>query len=148
MNELNTQYKDIENNKADKNSVFTMANMGQDIKEAMTGGSVAVVGKNAVLTENIADNQVTREKNNYYDIEDTNIITKYNYKLIENKYYSPSSGFIERDGYDCFYMIPININTTYYALADDIVLFDENKTKTRVINGTLAGLKEDRKSVV
>ena len=142
VNKLNAQYKDIANNKADKNEIFTMANMGQDIKEAMTGGSVAIVGKNSVLTENIVDKQVTREKNDYYDIEDTNIITKYNYKLIKNKYYSPSSGFIERDGYDCFYMIPIDANTTYYALANDIVLFDENKTKTRVITGTLMGLKD------
>lgn len=68
VNELNTQYKDIANNKADKNSVFTMANMGQDIKEAMTGGSVAVVGKNSVLTENIADKQVTMEKTSFIDV--------------------------------------------------------------------------------
>ena len=65
---LDTQYKDIANNKADKNSVFTMANMGQDIKEAMTGGSVAVVGKDAVLTENIADNQVVPSKTNFFNI--------------------------------------------------------------------------------
>jgi lysophospholipase L1-like esterase len=49
-------------NKASKNEVFSMANMGQDIKEAMTGGSVAVVGKNAILEENIVDLQVTRNK--------------------------------------------------------------------------------------
>ena len=48
--------------KASKNEIFTMANMGQDIKEAMTGGSVAVVGKNSVLNENIANNQITLEK--------------------------------------------------------------------------------------
>ena len=34
-------------NKANKNEVFSMANMGQDIKEAMTGGSVAIVGENS-----------------------------------------------------------------------------------------------------
>ena len=48
--------------KASKNEIFTMANMGQDIKEAMTGGSVAVVGKNSVLNENIVNNQITLEK--------------------------------------------------------------------------------------
>ena len=48
--------------KADKNEVFSMANMGQDIKEAMTGGSVAVVGKNAVDTINILDGAVTPSK--------------------------------------------------------------------------------------
>lgn len=53
------------NNKADKNEVFTMANMGQDIKEAITGGSVAVVGKNTILSENIVDEQVTPYKTNF-----------------------------------------------------------------------------------
>lgn len=51
--------------KANKNDIFTMANMGQDIKEAMTGGSVAVVGRNAILTENIVDGQVTFNKTNF-----------------------------------------------------------------------------------
>lgn len=57
--------------KADKNEVFTMANMGQDIKEAMTGGSVAVVGENAILTDNIVDGQVTYKKTDFmkYDTE-------------------------------------------------------------------------------
>ena len=52
----------LESNKADKNEIFSMANMGQDVKEAMTGGSVAVVGKDAILTENIVDGQVTYAK--------------------------------------------------------------------------------------
>ena len=50
------------NIKANKNEVFTMANMGQDVKEAMTGGSVAVVGRNSVLAENIVEKQVTTDK--------------------------------------------------------------------------------------
>ena len=49
-------------NKANLNTVFNMANMGQDIKTAMTGGSVAVVGIDSVLTENIVDNQITPSK--------------------------------------------------------------------------------------
>ena len=60
INELNIQL----NTKANKNEIFTMSNMGQDIKEAMTGGSVAVVGTNSVLTENIVDGQVTLQKTN------------------------------------------------------------------------------------
>ena len=82
--ELSSQIKDIATNKADKNSVFTMANMGQDIKEAMTGGSVAVVGKNTILTENIVDGQVTRNKfnNNIFEknyIKISNITMSDNY---------------------------------------------------------------------
>ena len=51
--------------KANKNEIFSMANMGQDIKEAMTGGSVAIVGKNTILAENIINGQVTPEKTSF-----------------------------------------------------------------------------------
>ena len=60
-NNLSSQIKE----KANLNSVFSMANMGQDIKEAMTGGSVAVVGVNSVLQENIAAKQVTPDKTSF-----------------------------------------------------------------------------------
>ena len=67
VNELNTQYKDIVDKKLDKNGILSMANMGQDIKEAMTGGSVAVVGKGAILDENIAEaSYVKAVTNNFY----------------------------------------------------------------------------------
>lgn len=59
------KFEEIEYSKADKNEVFTMANMGQDIKEAMTGGSVAVVGKNTILEENITNKQITPYKTNF-----------------------------------------------------------------------------------
>jgi hypothetical protein len=54
--------------KLNQDDVLSMANMGQDIKEAMTGGSVAVVGKGAVLTENILPKQVTPNTTNFFDI--------------------------------------------------------------------------------
>lgn len=56
----------LESVKADRDyvdsKVFTMENMGQDVKTAMTGGSVAVVGENTILSENIVDNQVVNNK--------------------------------------------------------------------------------------
>jgi hypothetical protein len=55
--------------KANKDQVFTMANMGQDIKTAMTGGSVAVVGANAVLEENLVNGAVTPKKTDFFSIE-------------------------------------------------------------------------------
>lgn len=63
-----TEIKKEINGKASKNEIFSMANMGQDIREAMTGGSVAIVGKNAVLTENIVDSQVTPTKTNFLEV--------------------------------------------------------------------------------
>lgn len=64
--------------KADKDEVFSMSNMGQDIKEAMTGGSVAVVGVNTILKDNIVKKQIVPSKfskisivsNNLIDIDD------------------------------------------------------------------------------
>ena len=54
LDETNAQFS----RKANKNEVFSMANMGQDIREAMTGGSVAIVGEDSVLANNILDSQV------------------------------------------------------------------------------------------
>ena len=75
INEINSSINKINNDinevslqlvtKANKNEIFSMVNMGQDIKEAMTGGSVAVVGKNTILTENIINGQVTPEKTSF-----------------------------------------------------------------------------------
>ena len=74
ITDVNEQIEEIQANvmeqletKANKNEIFTMANMGQDIKEAMTGGSVAVVGKNAILSENIVNEQVTNVKTNFIE---------------------------------------------------------------------------------
>lgn len=63
-NEIDVYNKDVVDNK-----VWNMANMGQDVKEAMTNGSVAVVGKNAVLTENIVNKQVTYEKTSFMELD-------------------------------------------------------------------------------
>ena len=59
---ITNNFNVLDANKANKNDVFSMANMGQDVREAMTGGSVAVVGKNTILTENIQNDQVTYAK--------------------------------------------------------------------------------------
>ncbi|HJA91280.1 MAG TPA: hypothetical protein H9948_10885 [Candidatus Jeotgalibaca merdavium] len=48
-------------NKIDKGNV-TMGDLTQEVKLAMTGGSVAIVGENAVGTENIKDGSITTDK--------------------------------------------------------------------------------------
>lgn len=70
IEEAHTAIKKIDSDleqKASKNEIFTMANMGQDVKEAMTGGSVAVVGKGAILDENIVFNQVKGYKTDFLE---------------------------------------------------------------------------------
>ena len=68
INEVSSRIKEKANFDYVNNKVFTMANMGQDIKEAMTGGSVAVVGIDSILTENIVDKQVVPSKTNFFNI--------------------------------------------------------------------------------
>lgn len=67
--QINTKFSeqlDTKANKIDVNSkIWSMANMGQDVKEAMTGGNVAVVGADSVLRENIVKGQVTTDKTNF-----------------------------------------------------------------------------------
>ena len=69
--ELDSKINTLELEKANLNDlnskVWSMANMGQDIKEAMTGGSVAVVDKNTILETNIVDKQVTKRKTSFYN---------------------------------------------------------------------------------
>ena len=49
--------------------VITPAMLSQETKEQMTGGSVAVVGIDSVLTKNIVDKQVTPEKTSFINNE-------------------------------------------------------------------------------
>ena len=62
IEEINSSLDDKANISEINNKVWHMANMGQDIKEAMTGGSVAVVGTNAVGNENIKNKSINRNK--------------------------------------------------------------------------------------
>lgn len=52
----------VYNKKQVDQKIWTMNNMGDDVKKAMTGGSVAVVGENAIDTINLRDESVTSSK--------------------------------------------------------------------------------------
>ena len=79
--------------KANKSEVFSMANMGQDIKEAMTGGSVAIVGANTILTENIVDEQITADKTTFLKLG-LNVFNKETDVLYDEKMISGTLGDI------------------------------------------------------
>ena len=100
--------------KANKNEVFSMANMGQDIKEAMTGGSVAVVGKNAINNINIVDGQVYGTKTDFLEVDETcNLIDKS--KLIPNMRVNGIDGeLIETMGFYTTDYIELIQDTDYY----------------------------------
>ena len=63
------------NNKMDKDTLLTMSNLSQELKLAITGGSVAVVGDNSILSNNIVDNQVNEYKATFFT--DTNNLLRY-----------------------------------------------------------------------
>ena len=96
------------------NKVWSMANMGQDVKEALTGGSVAVVGENAVLTENVVSKQITKEKTNFYNFYE-NLLNPT--PLHEGKvwYWSSSEGLIVKDssGHNAHERIKLYGGVTY-----------------------------------
>ena len=70
--DLSSQIKD----KADKDEIWSMANMGQDVKEAMTGGSVAVVGENSVIPINLVKKSITADEVNFLTTESSNLFNK------------------------------------------------------------------------
>lgn len=99
------EVKDIANDKLDKNGILSMANMGQDVKEAMTGGSVAVVGKNTVLEENVVNKQITPCKTSF---------TQYGNNLLDTDTLIPgyvySNGSIKDGDYKTTSYIPFTNN--------------------------------------
>ena len=110
--------------KLSKDGIVTMANMGQDVKEAMTGGSVAVVGKYSVGQQNIIEGSVVPSKMDYH----TNLIDKENVEL--DKAISPSSFTVsDLSGYALTDFIPIQSGkyTINFASHDTIFIYNTSK---------------------
>ena len=125
------------NNKVNKDEggIITTAMLSQEVKESITGGSVAVVGKNAVLEENIVDNQVTVEKldKTYsFGVVGKN---KFDYKkAIHGRYLNTTNGTLSiNDSYYTSDFIKLNKITTIYLNGfspNQICFYDVNKTFT------------------
>lgn len=125
LDDFSSMLAQIENKKANKDTIFTMANMGQDIKEGMTGGSVAVVGVNSTGQINIIDNSLNRDKTKYYKIATNNLVDEKT--MIYGGYYSPSSGkFVLNSDYKTTDVMKVNpgdmLKGNFYSLA----LYDIN----------------------
>lgn len=113
-----TEIKASINNKLDKNGILTMANMGQDVKEAMTGGSVAVVGKGAILTENIASKQVTPYSTNFFDIVNFMDISSITFENITIN----TKGLVQSKTNSCSVIFRVESNTSYKLQIKDITI--------------------------
>ena len=97
--------------KANKNEIFTMSNMGQDVREAMTGGSVAVVGKNAVLSENILDGQVREVTTSFIKPTSANMFDKDYFTV--GTIVGDTGAYDSLSGHGCTDYIPVVPNETY-----------------------------------
>ncbi|ATD55403.1 SGNH/GDSL hydrolase family protein [Clostridium chauvoei] len=123
--ELEQKVINLKNLKLSKDDILSMANMGQDIKEAMTGGSVSVVGKDTILTENIVDKQITEEKTTFIK-NDINIFNPL--QATDNKcIYGEIGSIYDHDGFFVSgkIYIPANVNifkSSVYAYS----FFDSN----------------------
>lgn len=114
------------------NKVFNMSNMGQDVREAMTGGSVAVLGEDMVLSENIVDGQVTARKiQNAKPINGANIM---NYDELKfGFYYNGATGVVvegaSSTGLNCITpLYPVTPGEIYWVNKDsNCILFNGNK---------------------
>lgn len=100
--------------KIDKGNV-TLDDLTNEVKLAMTGGSVAIVGENAVGTENVKDSSVTPEKTTFIK-KSTNIIPFSNLKYDTAL---ESSGEISRTGYVTTDYLPLkafeSLQTAYIS---------------------------------
>lgn len=101
--------------KRDKNMYITMEDLGQDVKTAMTGGSVAVVGNQSVDDTSVKDYSLSPSKFNFVEIRDNNLL---NMSLINN-YFIDVDGSQKTGNYVSSDFIPIGdyiINeTTFYS---------------------------------
>lgn len=62
---LKSKIETIDNAKFDKTGIITMGNLGQDVKEAMVNGSVAVVGKYSVGHDNYKYNSLDVDRTKF-----------------------------------------------------------------------------------
>ena len=125
------------NKKITKGQV-TMSDLSQEIKEAFTGGAVAVVGEGAVGEVNIVDSSVTNSK--IADIELTGVNLFDKSKLVQNKLFDVYGEYSEYAGFDVFSFLPTA--TTYWVdsfHSFNGAIFQKNDGSFSAINGVPTG---------
>lgn len=144
---VTSNYNALNATKADKNEVFSMKNMGQDIKEAMTGGSVPVVGVNSILKDNIVDGQVTYEKTEFFNYISRNLIDIGNvsdigyamagsepvYNMSSYEYYRVTDIIPVKPGVE-YYVGPVFSNGKQ-SHHHNVAVYDSQKNFKRLIGG-------------
>lgn len=131
-------------NKIDKGNV-TLSDLTQEVKLAMTGGSVAIVGENAVGTEEIKDGSVTAGKTNFI----TYGKNKFNPEATKDGVSLNSLGLESPDlGWSISEPMPVKQGETYTLTPKDSLFtykrpafFDTNKQFVSLIHSGTANYK-------
>ena len=129
--ELREQLDNIVKEKISKGEggAITSDMLSQEVKASMTGGSVAIVGKNAVLTENIVNKQVTPIKTSFLVLDKNKNLFDGNtflegFKLTGDN----ATANIETDMNSIIAIIPIESSKNYSILIDKLELeYNGNK---------------------
>lgn len=117
-----------------------------EVKEAMTGGSVAVVGTNAVGNENIKDKAITTRNLNFYDVNNVYLSNGYvevDYKSHKLTFRSTNASTLGQkisDGYLSVELVDgtrkqilFQVDSVTLANDNDTFVFDMDNNTTSVI---------------
>ena len=114
FNDLNNKLNALELEKMDRGELIYPSNLSSEVRNMMTGGSVAIVGDNAVGTNELQNNAVTRNKINFYsnnkskNLFDKTLTTKGGY------FRSTDGTWISNASYQSTDYIKVNQAETYY----------------------------------
>ena len=120
--------------KIDKGNV-TLNDLTQEVKTAMTGGSVAIVGENSVGTESVKDNSITPEKTSFVTILAGENIYDESTNSLDTAVSMENGLTFSTPKYDTTYYIPVRPNTKY--IFSDVCRVAEYADKTAFVKGTI-----------
>lgn len=95
FNEINNSIINLQNTKRDKSTLINLGDLSQEVKEAMTGGSVAVVGNNSVNDTSVQNGTISPTKMNFITNYSNNLL---DLSQVSNEYYD-AIGVKRTDGH-------------------------------------------------
>jgi lysophospholipase L1-like esterase len=100
------------NAKRDKSTLITLADLTQDVRTSMTGGSVAVVGKNAILPENVTKRAIKQYHTSFITVGKN----LFNQNAVTDGSWVNNGGVLTANASYCYSdFIPAEPNTAYYV---------------------------------
>lgn len=125
--------RELDSKKLDRNrGAVTSADLSQEVKEQLTGGSVAVVGKNTVLEDNIVDGQVSEKKTTFIDIS-TNLFNVADV-ILGHSVDGSTGELLPNETYNASEMIEVEPDTTYSTYGFSKIVYHNT-------NGEVVGMK-------